>query len=416
MIPEIAGYITRREGRKFLKLNSAPDESIINSSLLRPGEQLSLYIHIPFCRKLCPFCCFNRYLFHEDKARTYFKELRRELDIYIERGFTFRDFYFGGGTPTVMMDELCSFIAYLHSKFQVNAISLETTPQELTPPTIEALKKAGVNRLSLGIQSFDDNMLKAMGRTTVSGKEAIDRVCDVLGEFTTVNIDLIFNFPFQTLEVFKKDVAVFKQLQIDQATFYPLMPSPHKKEALERRFDRVDYRSESRYYAVILNEILDAGFKPSTTWCFSRGSRMIDEYIVDYADYIGIGAGSVSLINGIFYVNSFTLEGYSNKIKTGRLPVALSRRLSPKEYLRYFLLTKLFGTRVDTAQFKQQFGTDINNLLGTELRLLRLAGAITENAGIIQLTRRGMYIVSVMMREFFASLNNLREYCIENKI
>jgi coproporphyrinogen III oxidase-like Fe-S oxidoreductase len=152
MIPEIAGYITRREGRKFLKLNSAPDESIINSSLLRPGEQLSLYIHIPFCRKLCPFCCFNRYLFHEDKARTYFKELRRELDIYIERGFTFRDFYFGGGTPTVMMDELCSFIAYLHSKFQVNAISLETTPQELTPPTIEALKKAGVNRLSLAFR------------------------------------------------------------------------------------------------------------------------------------------------------------------------------------------------------------------------------------------------------------------------
>jgi coproporphyrinogen III oxidase-like Fe-S oxidoreductase len=241
-------------------------------------------------------------------------------------------------------------------------------------------------------------ILKAMVRPTVSGKSAIDRVCDVRGEFTTVNIDLIFNFPFQTLEVFKKDVAVFKQFQIDQATFYPLMPSPHKKEALERRFDRVDYRSESRYYAVILNEILDAGFKPSTTWCFSRGSRMIDEYIVDYADYICIGAGSVSLINGIFYVNSFTLEGYSNKIKTGRLPVALSRRLSPKEYLRYFLLTKLFGTRVDTAQFKQQFGTDINNLLGTELRLLRLAGAITENAGIIQ-RPGGMYICLVMMRE-----------------
>ena len=70
------------------------------------GDRVSLYIHIPFCRTLCPFCCFNRYLFKEDQARSYFKDLRKELDMYIKLGFKFNDFYFGGGTPTVLMDEL----------------------------------------------------------------------------------------------------------------------------------------------------------------------------------------------------------------------------------------------------------------------------------------------------------------------
>jgi coproporphyrinogen III oxidase-like Fe-S oxidoreductase len=397
-------------------MRPSPDESGITSQVLRPGEQLSLYIHIPFCKKLCPFCCFNRYLFNADKARQYYVQLRQELDLYIQRGFTFSEFYFGGGTPTVMLDELTAFISYLKTRFPVKAISLETTPQELTPESISILKAAGVNRLSLGVQSFDDEMLKSMGRTGCTARESIERIRLAQGHFETINIDLIFNFPFQSLDVFKKDVATFKQLNIDQVTFYPLMPSPHKKEAMERRFDSVDNSRERRFYDVILKEILDAGFKPSTTWCFSRGDKMIDEYIVDYADYIGIGAGSVSLINGLFYVNSFSLDGYAARLAQNKLPVALSRSLSEKEYLRYFLLTKLFGTQVNLAQFRRQFGADISGKLGTEMRLLKLAGAVTEKGEVQQVTRRGMYIVSVMMREFFASLNTLREYCIENRI
>ena len=109
------------------------DETRITRFMLRKGETPSLYIHIPFCRKLCPFCCFNRYLFKEDKAREYFLCLRKELDLYIQRGFTFNSFYFGGGTPTILMDELISFIDYLKHRFIVKEISLETTPNELTP-------------------------------------------------------------------------------------------------------------------------------------------------------------------------------------------------------------------------------------------------------------------------------------------
>jgi len=416
LIPEIAGYITRREGRKFLKLTEAVDDSLINSRLLRSGEQISLYIHIPFCRSLCPFCCFNRYLFNETKARAYFVQLRRELDIYIQRGFVFRDFYFGGGTPTILMDELLAFIDYLKHKFPVREISLETTPQEITPEMVTALKNAGIQRLSLGVQSFDDGMLKSMGRVLCTGAEARRKIGLALGQFATVNVDLIFNFPFQTPEKFAEDIRIFQEMGIDQVTFYPLMPSPHKKSAMERRFARVDNSQEKIYYDLILSRIYDKGYQPSTVWCFSKGPRMIDEYIVDYADYIGIGAGSVSLVNGLFYVNSFSLEKYAERLNKGNLPIVRQRTLSEREYYRYYLLTKLFGTRVDKTQFKQQFGQDIYSKIGAELRLFMLAGAVNETTGEIRVNRRGMYTVSVMMREFFAGLNTLREISIENQI
>ncbi len=404
------------KGKKFLRLEEKVDDSRITRNILRKDEQLSLYIHIPFCRKLCPFCCFNRYLFKEDKAREYFINLRKELDSYIQRGFTFSSFYFGGGTPTILMDELVSFIDYLKQKFTVKEISLETTPNELTPENIAALKAAGIGRLSLGVQSFDDDMLNAMGRTICLGEEAKEKILQAQGQFATVNVDLIFNFPFQTLEKFETDIAIFKELGIDQVTFYPLMPSPHKKSAMERKFSKVDNSREKKYYDIILKDIYTQGYHASTVWCFSKGHRMIDEYIVDYADYIGIGSGSVSLVNGIFYVNTFSLERYADKLKDNHLPIVRWRNLSEQEYFRYYLLTKLFGTRVNKEQFRQQFETDIYHKLGTELRFLKLAGAITENDNEIRVTPKGMYTVSVMMREFFASLNTLREHCIEKQV
>jgi menaquinone C8-methyltransferase len=416
LISGIAGYITRREGSKLLQLEEQIDDSRITNQILRPGEELSLYIHIPFCRKLCPFCCFNRYLFQEEKARAYFINLRKELDIYISKGFTFSSFYFGGGTPTIMMDELIAFIDYLKQKFPVKEISLETTPYELTPETITVLKGAGIKRLSLGVQSFNDEMLKSMGRVVCMGKESKERILLAQGQFPTVNIDLIFNFPFQTTEIFKSDIATFKKLGIDQVTFYPLMPSPHKKSALERKFAKVDPSREKQYYNIILQDVYRQGYQASTVWCFSRGSHMFDEYIVDYADYIGIGSGSASLVNGIFYVNSFSLERYDAMLKNGRLPIVRWRHLTEKEYLRYYLLTKLFGTRINKAQFSQQFGSDIYRKLGLELRLLKISGAVSEKGQEIVVTQKGMFIVSTMMREFFASLNTLREHCIEKQV
>jgi coproporphyrinogen III oxidase-like Fe-S oxidoreductase len=416
MIPWFVGSVVRYEGKKFLAFTGAVDLSRIASEGKTRGDRVSLYIHIPFCRTLCPFCCFNRYLFREDQARSYFADLRSEVDMYAALGFKFNDFYFGGGTPTVLMDELADFVSHLRSRFEVRRISLETTPRELTPESIQQLQDIGVNRLSVGVQSFDNTLLKAMGRTLFKGEDSIKKLKLAQGRFDTVNADLMFNFPTQTLEQFHADVKIFKELGTDQATFYPLMPSPHKLDALTRKFRKVDTSRERQFYDIILRELLDAGYKASTAWCFSRGGLMIDEYIIDYDDYIGVGAGSVSFLGGDFLVNSFSLEGYHSLISDGRLPIVRMRRLSDLDHYRYYMLTRFFGMSLNTMQFKQRFGPDIHARLWAELLFFKAAGIIKENGGHISITRQGMFPVGTMMKEFFASLNTLREYCLESGI
>ncbi|MGA9048343.1 MAG: coproporphyrinogen III oxidase family protein [Dehalococcoidia bacterium] len=416
MIPWFVGSVVRSEGKKFLKFTGDVDLSLLASQAATPGGRISLYIHIPFCRTLCPFCCFNRYLFKEDQARSYFADLRKEVDMYSALGFKFNDFYFGGGTPTVLMDELSGFIGYLRTKFEVKRISLETTPRELTADTIAQLQWLGINRLSVGVQSFDNTLLKAMGRTLFKGEDSIEKLKLVQGKFDTVNVDLMFNFPTQTLEQFRSDVKIFKDLGSDQVTFYPLMPSPHKMDALERKFRRVDTSREKRFYDIILREMLDGGYKAATAWCFSRGDRMIDEYIIDYDDYVGVGAGSVGFLGGDFLVNSFSLEGYHSLVAQGKLPVVRMRRLSELEHRRYYMLTQLFGMGLSAESFRERFGADIHSKLWAELLFFKTTGIVQEKDGLISVTRQGMYPVGTMMKEFFASLNTLREYCIESSI
>ncbi len=309
---------------------------------------------------------------------------------------------------------MLAFIDYLKQVFDVKRISLETTPREITSESVSLLKTAGINRLSIGVQSFDEAILKTMGRGYLEGDEIKEKLRLVRGKFDTLNVDFVFNFPSQSLDSFRADVKEFKDLGIDQATFYPLMASPHKRSALERRFNRIDTSREKQFYNIILKEILAKGYTASTAWCFSKGDRMIDEYIIDFDDYIGIGSGSVSIVRGNFYVNTFSLDKYDTLLHNNRLPIIGWRKLSEKEYLRYYLLTKLFGLEVDTRKFKRKF-QDINQKLGSELSFLRLFGLI-EGEDKLRVTPKGMYPVSVMMREFFASLNSLREYCIERQI
>jgi coproporphyrinogen III oxidase-like Fe-S oxidoreductase len=414
MIPEIASFVTRREGRKFRQLNPSVDLSLINMEKLGQGG-LSLYIHIPFCRALCPFCCFNRYLFKEDLARRYFSDLKVELELYLERGFKFSGVYFGGGTPTVLMDELYAFIEHLKSRCHIRQISLETTPVELTAQNIGLLKNMDINRLSVGVQSFDESVLKTMGRNNGPADEVKKRLLMAEGQFGTLNVDFVFNFPGQTIAQFQADIAAFKELGIDQTTFYPLMASPHKKDAMERRFNRVDNSREREFYNVILQQLYHGGYEPSTAWCFSRGKRMIDEYIVEDDDYIGIGAGSVSIVQGNFFVNTFSLDRYHELEADRRLPVISWRHLSEKENLRYYLLTKLFGLKLNTEALHRRFANNASRKLWLELAFLKTFGLIKGNS-TLSVTDRGMYTVSVMMRDFFASLNTLREKCIESQI
>lgn len=202
---------------------------------------------------------------------------------------------------------------------------------------------------------------------------------------------------------------------IDQATFYPMMPSPNKLNALERKFKWIDTSRELDFYNILVKELYEKGYKASTVWCFSRGDMMIDEYIIDFDDYIGIGASALSFLKGNFYVNTFSLDRYDKIISSGKLPVVLLRKLSEKEHVQYYMLTKLFGMKIDHKNFLRRFQNDIYRKLKLELMFLKAFGLVEDN-GQINVTPKGMYAVSVMMKEFFAGLNKLRENCIEKRI
>ncbi|MFW9992376.1 MAG: coproporphyrinogen III oxidase family protein [Candidatus Odinarchaeota archaeon] len=420
MINSLIRFAVQFEGRKFLKMkkvDQAFDRTNKNSKF---KNKASLYVHIPFCRRLCPYCSFNRYSYNEDKTRLYFANLKKEVGYYIDRGFSFDQVYFGGGTPTVDINQLLDFLDYLHESFTIKQISLETNPTDVNKNDLKELLNRKVKRFSIGIQSFNNDILKNTGRSYIPGEELVERIKIAKGIFDTLNIDLIFNMPGQTIEQFKQDVDIFKDLEIDQVTFYPLMPSSRRKSALERRFNKINTAQEQKLYQVILDEIFhDKHFTASTPWCFTRVSRdkkMIDEYIVDYDDYVGTGAGAVSQVGGIFYTNSFSLERYDKLINKGRLPVVSYFPLPLRDSFRYFLLTKLFGLKLNGKAFEERFNRNLEKTLWLELLILKNMGIVRKRNGMMRVTENGLYHVSTLMKEFFTALNNLRELYITHEL
>ncbi|HDQ93237.1 MAG TPA: radical SAM protein, partial [Synergistetes bacterium] len=195
-----------------------------------------LYIHVPFCEKLCPYCSFNRVIFDERLCRRYFAALRKELRLYRDLNYDFKALYAGGGTPTIILEELVDTLALARDLFSIGEISVETNPNHLTPETITLLKQTGVNRLSVGIQSFDDSLLKAMGRHEKygSGREIMDRLKGASGQFDTLNADMIFNFPGQDEASLRRDIAILLENRLDQVTWYPLMVSDSTRRDVAR--------------------------------------------------------------------------------------------------------------------------------------------------------------------------------------
>ncbi len=398
------------EGRKFLHLQPGYEESFLEIDQQKKPVH-SMYLHIPFCRQLCPYCSFNRVAYEPVLVKAYFEALKKEISHYAQAGYAFTHVYLGGGTPTVDVELLLDLLTFTRSQFPIEQISLETNPADLNGATIEGLQKADIQRLSLGVQSFNDTMLKSLGRLSHDGKTAMQNIAKVKGLFDTVNIDLMYNFPSQTMEHFLEDIRIFKSLDIEQVTFYPLMPSPHKKTALERRFSRVDPSREMEFYQVLLDEMLEV-YHPSTVWCFSRGERIIDEYIIEYDDYAGLGAGSVGFIDGVFLVNAFKPERYIEQINQDRNAVVYHTRSSRKDHARYQMLTRLFGMKWNWKEHQQLFG----KVLWPEVAMLKTAGIVEEKDGTLIPTRKGMYYVSIMMKNFFATLNGLREECISSGV
>jgi len=376
------------------------------------GVGYLLYAHVPFCERLCPYCSFNRFPFGEDRARSYFTSLRQQMRMVSELGYDFDALYIGGGTPTVLVDELAATIDLARELFGIKDVSTETNPNHLDPTYLEPLRDR-VQRMSVGVQSFDDGLLRQMDRYEKygSGAETLERIQALDGFFHSLNVDMIFNFPSQTSEILRADVAAVKASGCNQTTFYPLMVSRSVAHSLKRTVGDVDFGREYELYRILCDELYDT-FEFSSAWTFSRiGGGLIDEYIVDYEQYVGIGSGAFSYLGGNIYLTTFSLRDYDAAIAEGRMPVAVgSANASLKNQMRYRFLMELFGLRLDKQKFARDFGTTVERGLPLEMAFFRtLGGFATNNAEELTLTEKGRYLTVVMQRAMFTHLNSLRD-------
>ncbi len=514
IIENFITHISRKKNADYLQF--APSTSLDIQPRTADTPTL-LYMHIPFCEELCPYCSFNRVVFQEGLAREYFRALRKEILMYKELGYNFQALYVGGGTPTVLIDELEESIHLIKENYHISEISVETNPNHLTGHNIERLKGMGVNRLSVGVQTFNNSILKALERYHKygSGEEIAERLEYTQGSFDTLNVDMIFNFPTQTMEILENDLSVLIGLSVDQITYYPLMVSAYTKDVMSKKLGVVNYEKGNQLYFKI-TEMLSANYKASTAWCFSKKERMsseregkapihpwdvgravaytpsdvrregiyvqaqadipanisertslvntenkegeaprtlfverttlapaninvsainsshseregeaptalpvegatrapiIDEYVVHYEEYAGIGSGSIGYLGGVAYANTFDIRAYIEQVNRGMLPITGKRVFSIKERLCYNFLMKLFGLSLDTKELSIRNKVNAYRYLWSEILFFRLVGGLKKSGNILRLTKKGQYYWVLMMREFFIGVNNFRDFC-----
>ncbi len=299
----------------------------------------------------------------------------------------------------------------IRHRFSPSEISVETNPDRLDADTLRTLSNEGVKRVSVGIQTFDDGILRSVGRYHKygSGEMLRQRLNDARGYVHTLNTDMIYNFPVQSRDMLLKDLDTLMGIGPDQITFYPLMVSSHTRDKMGSLMGKVSHAKEKRFYNDIISA-LEGRYRPNSAWCFSKkGTSMIDEYVVSNEEYVGMGSGAFGLVGGGIHANTFSLDAYSRLIAQGRFPITARKLFSKRELSRYAFLMGLFGLSLDLRMVRERFHAPVSWLLGPELLFFFLAGGLRFENGRVRLTRRGQYYWVVMMREFFTGVDNFRD-------
>ena len=406
LVDSVLIRLFRFRTRGFLKMSDA-------DGCVPPPPRVGgcyLYVHVPFCAALCPFCSFHRVQHCHAQAEVYFAALREEIRLYHAAGHSFSGVYFGGGTPTIEPAELQQTIALVQQLFSVREISVETNPRELRPDLLASLREAGVTRLSVGVQSFDNRLLRDMERYEKYGsaEEIIAHLQGVAGMFPTLNVDLIFNQPHQTLASLEHDLDLVRALGVTQVSCYPLMTTPSVQRRMSTAMGVTNARQLRPFFETIWRR-LQPDFRPTSAWCFTRSGSAGDEYIVAAENYVGVGSGAFSYLDGVLHATTFSLSHYAQRVARGLTGITARHPLSASDQMRYALLVRLFGLELDRSWARERYGARFFRVLWGELRTLEALGATRRTTRGWELTERGSYWLMLMMSEFFGSVNAYRD-------
>ncbi|MEW6522945.1 MAG: coproporphyrinogen-III oxidase family protein [Bacillota bacterium] len=367
-------------------------------------EKTALYVHIPFCKSLCPYCPYNRIKYDEGLVAPYLAALMSEIDQYYRRlgAIEVTSIYVGGGTPTNLAGRLGMVLDMIRERFLVTGeICMETNPGDIGPEVIDLLVQHGVDLISLGVQSFDDRYLQLLGRSYQS--DILDRTVDLVvsSGFKTVNLDLMFALPGQTPAELMRDLARAVGTGANQVTTYPLFCFPYSTVGKYQKLKKVkmpDLAARRRMYRSIHGYLDEQGFQQVSVWGFGRGQAPRYSSVTrDY--YIGLGAGAGSHVPGSIYLNTFSVKEYMRSCCEDRLPVALKMDLSHALSAYYWLYWRLYDTRIPKEQLFELFGAH-NPKLTWLLRTLSFLGMAEDTRDQVTLNERGAFWVHLAQNYF----------------
>ncbi|PYR51518.1 MAG: coproporphyrinogen III oxidase [Acidobacteria bacterium] len=395
------------------------------AALAAPGDPavpLGLYLHIPFCRKRCHFCYFRVYTDkNAQEVGQYLDVLAREWELYGQEpalaGRQLNFVYFGGGTPSFLSTrQLQSLVKRLTAVMPwtgAEEITFECEPGTLTDAKLEAIRRMGITRLSLGVENFDDRILELNGRAHRSPEIGqAYRAARALA-FPQINIDIIAGMLGETEENWRACVQKTLELEPDSVTVYQ-MELPYNttisKDLLKgtRLFADpvVNWPTKRRWVQEAFEALERAGYHVGSAYTAvkdpSRTTFVYRDRLWQGADMAGLGVASFGHINGVHMQNLDTWETYSAAIGRGEIPLGRAYRPTGEERMIRELVLQLKLGSVRPAYFKEKYGVDLLARFRDELASLANEGYVTEaSKRIVALSRQGLLRVDTLLPRFF---------------
>ncbi|ATX79717.1 oxygen-independent coproporphyrinogen-3 oxidase [Mariprofundus aestuarium] len=363
---------------------SAKEYSQTLSDVADSDAPLSLYIHIPFCNTVCYYCGCSKIVTKKyDRAAPYLELLLKEIDRVADAmGNTRRpvtQLHFGGGTPTFMSnDQMRAIMTRLRERFNFvgkdeGEFSIEIDPRECDEDTVRVLQEIGLNRMSMGVQDFDPIVQKAVNR--IQSKEETLRVLNEARQhgFESMNIDLMYGLPHQTVETFDATLNTIIEFNPDRIALFNYAHLPHMFMP-QRRIDEASLPSAQDKLNILehsINKLLDAGYvfigmdhfaKPEDELTIAQKNGKLYRNFQGYStqadcDLIGLGVTSIGYVGGGFFQNAKEMDPYAEAIDNGDFAVFRGYILSDEDHLRRQVIMRLMcDFALDYTQFEGEFG------------------------------------------------------------
>ena len=391
------------------------DSNILNLSTL--GD-MGLYVHIPFCKQKCMYCDFPAYQNLQDYYETYVYALVQEMDLWVSehpesKAKPIDTIYFGGGTPTELsIQQLQMIVDKIKSTFTITDdchMTIESNPGEVDLQYLTKLVKLGFNRISFGVQTFDDKALTMLHRSH-NGEKAKQAVYEAKeAGFTDINIDLIYGLPRQTLEDIQHNLHILKDLPINHISTYGLQVEvgTYLYHLVQKNLISIPSESiDEAMYDTMMEGLKNQGFERYEISNFAKDSFYSRHNLKywHYVDYLGFGAGAHSFYEGIRRSNNRNVMPYIQAVDRYTMPTIETETITverAQEDFCFLALRTKWG--LDEQKFEDRFGVSVHKLFGNILEDLVTKGLLEYQNGSYHLSsegaKHGNYVFSQFIRE-----------------